>query len=104
MIPFGTGGRICGGMNLAHYMLRIGKLSLGWSIPTTKPNHATALIGVIRNFDVVIPAECTPEVMACNFAFVSRSLFGLSFRAHKSLQVLLPAGQKCPLVFKPRKE
>ncbi|KAG8924794.1 hypothetical protein FRC00_004710, partial [Tulasnella sp. 408] len=52
MMPFGTGGRICGGMNLAQYMLRI------------------ALVAIIRNFDIVIPPETTAESMACRFAFV----------------------------------
>ncbi|KAG9046348.1 hypothetical protein FS837_004572, partial [Tulasnella sp. UAMH 9824] len=52
MMPFGTGGRICGGMNLAQYMLRI------------------ALVAIIRNFDLVIPPETTAESMACRFAFV----------------------------------
>ncbi|KAG8898859.1 hypothetical protein FRC00_002246 [Tulasnella sp. 408] len=52
MMPFGTGGRICGGMNLAQYMLRI------------------ALVSIIRNFDIVVPPETTAESMACRFAFV----------------------------------
>ncbi|KAG8978017.1 hypothetical protein FRB90_008594, partial [Tulasnella sp. 427] len=69
MMPFGTGGRICGGMNLAHYMLRI------------------ALVATIRNFDIAIPPETTPESMACRFAFV-----------------LLPAGQRVDLTFVPRKD
>ncbi|KIO32887.1 hypothetical protein M407DRAFT_18345 [Tulasnella calospora MUT 4182] len=69
MMPFGTGGRICGGMNLAQYMLRI------------------ALVSTIRNFDVVVPPETTPESMACRFAFV-----------------LLPAAQRVDLIFTPRKD
>ncbi|KAG8860571.1 hypothetical protein FRB96_003825 [Tulasnella sp. 330] len=67
MMPFGTGQRICGGMNLAHIMLRI------------------TLAAVIRNFDIVVPPETTPESMEHRFAFV-----------------LLPAAQKVPLIFKPR--
>ncbi|KAG9024506.1 hypothetical protein FS837_005341, partial [Tulasnella sp. UAMH 9824] len=51
MMPFGLGGRICGGMNLAQYMLRI------------------APVVIIRNFDLVIPPETTSESMACRFAF-----------------------------------
>ncbi|KAG8895962.1 hypothetical protein FRB99_000238 [Tulasnella sp. 403] len=51
-MPFGTGGRICGGMNLAQYMLRI------------------ALVATIRNFDPVTPPETTEESMATRFAFV----------------------------------
>ncbi|KAG8987427.1 hypothetical protein FRB90_003351 [Tulasnella sp. 427] len=69
MMPFGIGGRICGGMNLAQYMLRI------------------ALVATIRNFDIVIPLETTPESMACRFAFV-----------------LLPAAQRVNLIFTPRRD
>jgi len=50
-IPFGTGGRICGGMNLAQFMLRI--------VPAS----------IIRKFDIVVPPETTPESMDCRFAF-----------------------------------
>lgn len=52
MMPFGWGGRICGGMNLAHYTLRI------------------ALVAVIRNFDIVVPPETTKDSMDTRYAFV----------------------------------
>lgn len=52
LMPFGTGQRICGGMNLAHIMLRV------------------ALVAIVRNFDIVAPPETTPESMGQRFAFV----------------------------------
>ncbi|KAG9009668.1 hypothetical protein FRB94_011673 [Tulasnella sp. JGI-2019a] len=67
MMPFGTGQRLCGGMNLSHLSLRI------------------ALTAIIRNMDIIAPPETTPASMEQRFAFV-----------------LLPAGQKVPLIFKPR--
>ncbi|KAG8995785.1 hypothetical protein FRB93_001067 [Tulasnella sp. JGI-2019a] len=67
MMPFGTGQRLCGGLNLAHLTLRI------------------TLTAIVRNMDIVAPPETTPASMEQRFAFV-----------------LLPAGQKVSLVFKPR--
>ncbi|KAG9002055.1 hypothetical protein FRB94_004147 [Tulasnella sp. JGI-2019a] len=52
-MPYGTGNRVCGGMNLAHMSLRI------------------LTVALARNFDIVIPAETTEASMKMNFAFVA---------------------------------
>ncbi|KAG8958033.1 hypothetical protein FRC03_009533 [Tulasnella sp. 419] len=52
LIPFGTGGRICGGMNVAHLMIR------------------KTLSAIVTNFDIRIPPQTTPDSMEIRFAFV----------------------------------
>lgn len=52
MMPFGTGSRVCGGQNLAQAMLKV------------------ALASVIRNFEVVAPAETTARSMEMRDSFV----------------------------------
>ncbi|TFY81144.1 hypothetical protein EWM64_g2866 [Hericium alpestre] len=58
MIPFGLGSRMCGGMNLAQMMLRF------------------VVAAVVRNFDVVAPAETTEKSMAMRELFVSAEFAG----------------------------
>ncbi|KII94544.1 hypothetical protein PLICRDRAFT_47583 [Plicaturopsis crispa FD-325 SS-3] len=69
MMPFGTGSRVCGGQNLAQAMLKV------------------ALASVIRNFEVVAPAETTARSMEMRDSFV-----------------IFPASMECKLVFNPRKQ
>ncbi|KAG8865168.1 hypothetical protein FRB96_000057 [Tulasnella sp. 330] len=52
-MPFGTGTRICGGLNLAHMSLRI------------------IAVAIARNFDIIIPEETTEASMRMNYAFVA---------------------------------
>ncbi|KIM38750.1 hypothetical protein M413DRAFT_75635 [Hebeloma cylindrosporum] len=67
MMPFGTGTRICGGLNMAHMMLRL------------------AVAAFVRNFDIVAPNETNersmdikdsfvifPSAMECKLIFVPR--------------------------------
>ncbi|EIW76509.1 cytochrome P450 [Coniophora puteana RWD-64-598 SS2] len=67
MMPFGAGARICGGKNLAHMMLRI------------------AIASVVRNFNVVAPAETNATSMDIKDSFV-----------------IFPAAMECKLAFHPR--
>ncbi|KAF9226991.1 cytochrome P450 [Gyrodon lividus] len=52
LMPFGTGSRMCGGMNLAHMMLR------------------TTVAAVVRNFNIVAPPETNERSMEIKDAFV----------------------------------
>lgn len=52
-MPFGTGARLCAGFNLFHLITRI------------------VIVGICRDFDIIIPSETTPESMEQRFAFVS---------------------------------
>lgn len=52
-MPFGAGSRACAGVHLVHIFVRI------------------IVAAISRNFDIVIPAETTPESMEQRFAFVS---------------------------------
>lgn len=55
LMPFGTGSRHCGGMNLAYMMLRI------------------IVAALIRNFNVAAPPETNERSMEIKDAFVSLS-------------------------------
>lgn len=51
--PFGLGSRSCAGVTLANITIR------------------ASLAAIVRNFDIVIPEETTPESMKPAFVFVS---------------------------------
>ena len=53
LMPFGTGSRQCGGMNLAYMMLRI------------------TLAALVRNFNITAPPETNEKSMEIKDAFVS---------------------------------
>jgi len=55
MIPFGTGTRICGGLNMAHMMLKL------------------AVAAFVRNFDIIAPNETNERSMDIKDSFVSYS-------------------------------
>jgi cytochrome P450 len=52
MMPFGTGSRICGGQNLAQFMLRI------------------VVAVIVRNFEVIAPPQTTEKSMEMRDSFV----------------------------------
>lgn len=52
MMPFGTGSRICGGMQLAQMMLRI------------------VVAAIARNFDILAPTETSERSMEMRDSFV----------------------------------
>ena len=54
LMPFGAGGRLCGGQNLAHLTLRV------------------VIATVVRNFDIVSPPETNDASMSTKDAFVSQ--------------------------------
>ena len=54
LMPFGAGGRLCGGQNLAHLTLRV------------------VIATIVRNFDIVSPPETNDASMSTKDAFVSQ--------------------------------
>jgi len=52
LMPFGAGGRLCGGQNLAHLVIRV------------------AIAAVVRNFYVLSPPETSDASMSTKDAFV----------------------------------
>ncbi|GLB34339.1 putative cytochrome P450 [Lyophyllum shimeji] len=69
MIPFGTGSRVCGGQNLAQAMMKI------------------VVASMVRNFDIVAPAETNERSMNIMDSFV-----------------IFPAAMECKLTFIPRQK
>lgn len=59
LMPFGTGSRQCGGMNLAYMMLRL------------------TVAALVRNFNVTAPPETNEKSMEIKDAFVSLSAWSV---------------------------
>ncbi|ESK91848.1 cytochrome p450 [Moniliophthora roreri MCA 2997] len=67
MMPFGYGSRVCGGQNVAQMMMKI------------------VIATVVRNFDIVAPAETNEQSMEMKDSFV-----------------IFPSAMECKLIFTPR--
>lgn len=68
MMPFGVGARVCGGQNLALIILRV------------------VVSAIVRNFNIVAPAETTEKSMEMRDSFV-----------------IFPASMDCQLIFNTRR-
>lgn len=82
-MPFGLGSRVCVGQNLAMIVLRV------------------AVAAIVRNFDILAPAETNKNSMEIIDSFVRTYLHSL-FDADLMPQVILPTAMASKLNFHPR--